>query len=76
MKPQIIKDSEGKNTGVFIPFDEWTKIKNNYPDIENIDTNIPEWQKEIIDSRLEDIAKNPSSLRPISELIDILKNEV
>ena len=30
---QVIQDSNGKNTGVFIPYSEWTKIKKHHKDL-------------------------------------------
>ena len=50
-------------------------MKNNYPDVGNLDKEIPDWQKQLLDSRLEDIARNPKSLRPISELFDELDSD-
>lgn len=45
MKFQIIQDSLGKNAGMFIPIEDWTLIKSNYPHIEAISEDIPEWEK-------------------------------
>ena len=30
---QIIQDSKGKNTGVFIPYNEWNELKKNHKDL-------------------------------------------
>ena len=75
MNPQIIKDSDGNNTGVFIPIKEWALIKSIYPDINNIETELPQWQKDIIDERLDAIAKNPQRLKPIESLFQIEENK-
>jgi hypothetical protein len=76
MRLQIIQDSFGKNTGVFIPIEDWVLIKNNYPNIETIDQEVPQWEKDIIDERLRAIALNPERLRPMSELFDELDKEI
>jgi hypothetical protein len=65
MKPQIINDKMGNATGVFIPLEDWNTLKSNYPDLESSDLEIPEWQKKLLDSRLE--AKDLSRVRPIEE---------
>ena len=39
MTLQIIHDSKGNSTGVFIPMDEWMIIKSSYPNIEDIAIN-------------------------------------
>lgn len=76
MKLQVLHDSDGNNLGVYIPLQEWTLIKQQYPDIEEISSEIPDWQKEILTSRLEAIAKNPERIKPIQGLFDALNKKV
>jgi hypothetical protein len=76
MKLQVLQDSLGNQTGVYVPMEDWALIKTNYPDIETIDHDLPQWEKELIDSRLEAIAKNPKRLRPISELFEELNRKI
>lgn len=76
MRLQVIQDSHGKNTGVFIPIEDWALIKTNYPDIDNLDADIPQWQKQLLDKRLEAIAKNPNSIKPIDELFNELDSDL
>ena len=72
MNLQVLLDSNGKNSGVYIPPKDWELIKQNYPDIENISTDLQPWQNEILDQRLEHIKNNPERLKPIEELYKIL----
>ena len=72
MNLQIIKDGRGNNTGVFIPMDDWDLIKSTYPDINNLTSELPQWQKDLIDLRLDAIAANPKRIKPIEELFDQL----
>lgn len=76
MKLQVLHDSNGNNSGVYIPSEDWTLIKQQYPDIEEISNDIPSWQKEILTSRLEAIAKNPERIKPIQGLFDALDQKV
>jgi hypothetical protein len=76
MKFQVLQDNAGKPTGVFVPIEDWILITNNYPNIENLDTDIPQWEKDLIDKRLDLIAQNPESLKPISGLIDELRRKM
>lgn len=76
MKLQVLQDSLGNQTGVYVPMEDWTLIKTNYPDIESIDQDLLQWEKDLIDSRLEAIAKNPKRLRPISELFEKLNRKI
>ena len=38
---QVIQDSKGKNTGVFIPYSEWTKLKKNHKDLAALEAKEP-----------------------------------
>lgn len=74
MKAQIIQDNKGLPTGVFIPIEDWENIKKHYPNIEKIDQELPQWQKDILDIRLADL-NNPDELEPIDELFKVLDTE-
>ena len=76
MKLQLIQDSKGKNTGVFIPIEDWTKIKNQYPDIENSDSDLLSWEKELIDLRLSAIEKYPERIKSGNDLLKELKRKI
>lgn len=72
MKLQVIQDGQGKSTGVFIPMEDWTLIKANYPDVDALDNDIPEWQKQLLDGRLAAIANDKDRIKPIGDLFDEL----
>jgi hypothetical protein len=76
MKLQVIQDGQGKNTGVFIPIEDWTLIKNHYPDIENIDVNLSKWEKDMIDARLDAISKAPKRVKSGKNLLKELKRKI
>jgi hypothetical protein len=76
MNLQILHDSNGNNSGVYIPPQDWSLIKQQYPDIEEISNDIPKWQKELLTQRLEIIANNPESVKPIQGLFDALNKKV
>jgi hypothetical protein len=75
MSVQYISDNSGHTTAVIIPIEDWNEIRNKYPDVETIEGELPQWQKELIDSRLKIIQNNPDSLRPIEELYEELDND-
>lgn len=76
MSLQVLHDSNGNNAGIYISPQQWSLIKQQYPDIEEISNEIPEWQKELLTSRLEAIAKNPERVKPIKGLFDALDKNV
>ena len=75
MNPQVILDSNGKNTGVFIPIEDWNLIESTYPDINNLSKELPQWQKDIIDTRLDAIAKDPQRLKLIENFFEAKREE-
>jgi len=66
MTLQVIHDSQGKNTGVFIPMDKWMIIKSSYPNIEHIDEDIH--QMELAARELYDDYKNDKELTIFTQL--------
>jgi hypothetical protein len=76
MNPQVIRDSNGKNAGVFITMEDWNLIESTYPDINNLSKELPQWQKDIIDTRLDAIAKDPQRLKPIENLFEALDKDL
>ena len=58
MSLQFITDSNGETTGVFIPINEWNKLKEKYKDIEqNSDwyNDISQQEKRAINKGLNDL---------------------
>jgi len=54
--------------GVFIPINDWEQVKRNYPDVEEITGDLPQWEKDFIDARLEIANKHPERLHPLNQL--------
>ena len=76
MKLQVLQDSSGNQIGVYVPMEDWTLIKQHYPDIEEISNEIPDWQKEIIDARLDDYYKNPTDVMDFDKMIDDIEKRI
>jgi hypothetical protein len=70
LQTQILKDQQGTPMGVFIPIKAWERVKFQYPDIESPDSDLPQWEKEFIDRRLELAKHHPERLRPIETLFE------
>lgn len=76
MRTQIIQDHNGLPTGVFIPIEEWENIKRKYPDIEKNNDDLPQWQKDVLDKRLDSYQNNPDNVLPLDTLFEILDQDV
>lgn len=76
MSLQYLQNDKGETTAVLIPIEDWQRIKSKHPDIttdENME--LPQWQKDLIDSRVAAIAKNTERLKDIDELLMELDND-
>jgi hypothetical protein len=72
MSVQYLSDEKGQVTAVQVSIEEWEIIKSKYPDVEKIGVELPQWQKDLIDTRLSALKDNPARIRPISELFEEL----
>ena len=54
--PQYTFDKDGHAVGVFISIEEWTELA------ENLQLELPKWQKDALDAELETIDSNPGYL--------------
>lgn len=73
MSLQYITDDKGQTTGVFIPIQEWNDIKSRYKDIEQ---DIPDWHKEIIDQRMKDYKENPGQAVDFDLAMDEIEKDL
>ncbi len=60
MNLQYNYDNTGDPIGVFIPIDEWNKLKNKYKELAQ--EELPLWQEDILNKRLELLANNPTEV--------------
>ena len=71
MSLQYIQDVNGATTAVVIPIDEWNKITEKYIDLEEL----PQWQKNILDQRLEMYQNYPERVMPIEQFFEQLEKD-
>lgn len=76
MNLQYISDSKGQTTGVFIPINDWIKLKNKFKGIEQEEFDIPPWHKDIVSERLEDYRKDPDSAMDFDSAMDDIEKEL
>ena len=75
MSIQYISDNKGKPTGVFIPIEEWNKLKQKYEGLKDVEDvgNIPEWQQDEVSQRLEQLLNTPDISIDFNEMLNKLK---
>jgi len=78
MSVQFIMNDNGETTGVFIPINEWEKLKKKVKEIanEDLEADIPEWHKKILKERLEDFKKNPHNVQDMKTALDDIESEL
>ena len=55
--------------------EDWNLIKSAYSGINDLSSELPQWQKDLIDTRLADIHSNPERIKPIDGLFKALNKE-
>lgn len=77
MRLQIIQDSKGKATGVYIPINEWNELKKQHQDLEALEYEEPTKEqilqelKEAV-NELKLVEQGKLKARPARELLDEL----
>lgn len=56
INPQYTFDNTGNPVGVFLPIEDWNAIS------QELNLDLPQWQKDMIDTRLEKYKKDPSNV--------------
>lgn len=75
MPINYVSDDTSATIAVQIPIEEWNNLKKKYPGMEELQDLLPQWQKKIIDSRLQAITGNPARLHAIEELFEELDKD-
>jgi hypothetical protein len=71
MSLQYLQDNNGNTTAVVVPIDEWNRFTEKYKDLEEL----PQWQKNIIDHRLDSIKNHPEELVPLEDFMKELDTD-
>ena len=77
MNLQVIHDSNGNPTGVFIPMPDWKQLKRQYIDLEQYETSEPTKEQLIIELKeaiqeLKAIEQGAKQARPLADLLNEL----
>ena len=68
MSLQYLSDENGQIIAVQVPITDWEILRRKYPEIEASASDLPDWQKALIDSRLRAIEENPGRILPFDSL--------
>lgn len=76
MSYQCIMDSNGQTTGVYIPINEWNKIKSQIENLEIEEDSVPEWHKEIVNERMEAYKKGEQISQDFNAAMDEIDRDI
>lgn len=76
MNLQFISDSTGKTTGVFIPIKEWNALKSKYKGIDQEEIDIPGWQIQEVQERMEAYKSNPEQALDFDTAMDDIEKDL
>ena len=76
MDIQFVTDKSGKSTGVFIPIEQWNKLKSKFRDLEKEELDIPEWQQLELDERLDQYTIDSDQVIDAKNVLDDIDSEL
>jgi hypothetical protein len=80
MTLQFIHDNKGNTTGVFIPIEDWLTLKTKYSDLQKEEAKsaieLSNWQREIVEERLNDYYKNSNDISDLENTIDDIEKNL
>ena len=75
MSVQYISDDQGNTTGVFIPIQDWNKLKSKFTGLEEEEFELPTWQKNELNDRMSEYERNPSNATSFQDAMDDLEKD-
>lgn len=69
INPQYTFDDSGNPIGVFLPINEWNSLINNGV------IEPPEWQKNLIDTRIKEFNANPETIIDWEDILSEMQAE-
>lgn len=77
MNLQIIHDSKGNPTGVFIPMPDWKKLKKQYSELEKLEYESPTKEQLLAELKeavqeLKAVEQGTKQPRPLADLLNEL----
>ncbi len=80
MSLQFIRDTKGNTTGVFIPIEEWQKLKTKYTELQQVEVKenieLPAWQSQLLEERLSDYYRSPDDVTDFGTTLNEIEKEL
>jgi uncharacterized short protein YbdD (DUF466 family) len=67
MSVQYVSDNTGQTTAVLISIDDWNHLREKHPDVDEMEGDLPQWQKDIIDERMLHLKQHPNDVTSLED---------
>ena len=75
MSVQYVSDSLGQTTAVLISIEDWQLLRKKHPDVDELEGDLPQWQKDIIDERMQLLKDHPEQVTTLEDFLKELDND-
>ena len=72
---QYVSDSNGQTTAVLISIEDWNLLREKHPDVDEMEGDIPQWQKDILDKRMLLLKEQPDAITSLEDFLTELDRE-
>ena len=76
MNVQYITDANGMTTGVYIPIEFWNELRKKYDGLDEVNTDIPQWQIDETRRRVQLLDQDPNRAIPSDKVFDEIEKEL
>jgi uncharacterized short protein YbdD (DUF466 family) len=70
MSLQYVSDNTGQKTAVLISIEDWNQLRKKHPDVDEMEGDLPQWQKDMIDERMLFLKKHPEKVTSIEDFFN------
>ncbi len=75
MSLQYVSDNNGQTTAVLISIEDWQELRKRHPDVDSMEGELPQWQKDIIDERMRLLKEHPDQVTSMEDFLAELDKE-
>ena len=69
MSVQYVSDNNGQTTAVLISIEDWQQLRKKHPDVDEMEGELPQWQKDVIDERMLFLKQHPDEVTSLEDFL-------
>ena len=75
MSVQYVSDNTGQTTAVLISIEDWDLLRKKHPDVDEMEGDLPQWQKDILDERMLLLKQHPDQVTALEDFLTELDKD-